>query len=89
LLRYGNGIAQDILAATHWFIQAAKHQDVVAMGNLSSIIGELELIADADNRKAQQYLKAIKAFLNEKPAERKQPIAKKQDKPSPNAQFDF
>jgi len=89
LLRHGNGIAQDILGATHWFIKAARKQDVVAMGNLSSIIGELELIANAGNTKAQQYLKTIKSILNEKPRAPKQPRAKKQDKPSPNAQFDF
>jgi hypothetical protein len=89
LLRYGNGIVQDILAATHWFIKAAKNQDVVAMGNLSSIIGDIELIADAGNNKAQHYLKTIKTILNEKPTAPKQPSTKKQDKPSPNAQFDF
>jgi TPR repeat protein len=51
MLRFGNGVPQDIVTAAQWFLKAAKQNDVVALGNLSDMEGELESIAKAGSNK--------------------------------------
>lgn len=59
-LRFGSGIPKDIVKAAYWFIESAKQQDFVALGNLSDMSEEVELVANTGNEQAQQYLAIIK-----------------------------
>lgn len=61
MLRFGNGVLQDTVAAAKWFLKAAKQGDVVALGNLSHMEGELKSIAKTGSNK--QLLAGVKRIL--------------------------
>ena len=55
-LRFGHGVAKDVLASAEAFIAAAERGDIAAIGNLCDLEAELREIAIAGNPAAAQCL---------------------------------
>ncbi len=59
MYRFGQGTGQNLIAAADFHLIAAKKGDVVAMGNLSDYLDELQTIALAGNPTASRCLSEV------------------------------
>ncbi|HWW08140.1 hypothetical protein [Collimonas sp.] len=63
--RFGQGVQRDILQAAELFMQAAEESgDVVAMGNLSDLKDELQLMAEQGNAMAAAYVAHTEKYVS-------------------------